>query len=76
MFDERQIEHISTKEVKVVDATGVGDSFIGSLIAQVINENDIDLEKMKDIIKLSSKVGALTTTKKGTLESIPSIEEL
>ncbi len=67
---------ILTQEVKMVDATGAGDAYIGSLIAQIINEEKIDHHKMMNFIKISSKVGAITTQKKGALSSIPKMEEV
>ncbi len=74
-----QGEHITIPSINIdniVDTTGAGDAFIGALVAQVINCEQIDLEKMKTMISLANKVGAITTTKVGALSSIPKFEDL
>ncbi|MCX0369885.1 carbohydrate kinase [Clostridium perfringens] len=65
---------IPTKEVRMVDATGAGDAFIGAVIAQVLNnEKDRSIE---EIIEMANFVGGITTTKVGALESIPTWDEV
>lgn len=69
---EKQIL-IPTNEVKMVDATGAGDAFIGAVIAQVLDDNK---KSMEDIIKIANLVGGITTTRIGALESIPTWDEI
>ena len=69
---EKQIL-IKTKEVKMKDATGAGDAFIGAVIAQILNEPGKSMEK---IVEMANLVGGITTTKLGALESIPTWDEL
>lgn len=57
--------------VGVVDTVAAGDSFNGAL-ACGITEN---LEK-QDILKMANQVGALTVTKEGAIQALPTIEEL
>lgn len=64
---------IPVKEVKMVDATGAGDAFIGAVIAQVLNNKDKTIE---EIIKIANLVGGITTKKLGALESIPTWDEI
>lgn len=64
---------VPTIEIKMKDATGAGDAFIGAVIAQVLNNPQKDME---EIIKLANLVGGITTTKVGALESIPTWEEV
>ncbi|HCW52452.1 MAG TPA: carbohydrate kinase [Clostridium sp.] len=64
---------IPAKEVKMVDATGAGDAFIGAVIAQVLNNKEEDIE---GIIKIANLVGGITTKKLGALESIPTWDEV
>lgn len=61
---EKQIL-IKTKEVKMKDATGAGDAFIGAVIAQILNEPGKSMEK---IVEMANLVGGITTTKLGALE--------
>ena len=69
---EKQIL-IKTKEVKMKDATGAGDAFIGAVIAQILNEPGKSMEK---IVEMANLVGGITTTKLGALESIPTWAEV
>lgn len=65
---------IPTNEVKMVDATGAGDAFIGAVIAQVLN--DEKERSIDEIIEMANLVGGITTTKLGALESIPTWDEV
>ena len=69
---EKQIL-IKTKEVKMKDATGAGDAFIGAVIAQILNEPGKSMEK---IVEMANLVGGITTTTLGALESIPTWDEV
>lgn len=69
---EKQIL-IKTKEVKMKDATGAGDAFIGAVIAQILNEPGKSMEK---IVEMANLVGGIATTKLGALESIPTWDEV
>ena len=69
---EKQIL-IKTKEVKMKDATGAGDAFIGAVIAQILNEPGKSMEK---IVEMANLVGGITTTKLGALESIQTWDEV
>ncbi|WP_042271842.1 carbohydrate kinase family protein [[Clostridium] dakarense] len=68
--------------VNAIDTTGAGDSFIGSFLYQ-LGENNIELdeienisdEKIKDMLLFSNKYAADTTTKKGAIAAMCTIEE-
>lgn len=64
---------VPTKELKMKDATGAGDAFMGAVLAQILNEPDKDII---EIVKMVNLVGGITTTKIGALESIPTWEEV
>lgn len=73
-----QIESIN---VKMIDSTGAGDAFIGALLSQIANLEDsksiLDNEALLiEFTKKANKVGALTTTKLGALDSIPTWDEI
>ena len=68
-------------EVKMIDSTGAGDAFIGALLSQIANLEDsksiLDNEEMLvEFTKNANRVGALTTTKLGALDSIPTWDEV
>jgi len=67
--------------VKMVDATGAGDAYIGAVLAQVAEldshkEALLDSVIMKKIIELANKVGAKTTEKYGAIQAIPRLEDI
>jgi fructokinase len=69
--------------VKVEGTTGAGDAFIGGFLYQMLNKNanqhnlvDIVEEHHKDILAFANASGALTTTGKGAISSIPSKEDI
>lgn len=73
-------EKISSIKVNVIDTTGAGDSFIGTLLAQ-ISRDKTSIKKpvpkrIKKYVKISNIAAALTVTKKGAFESIPSKDEV
>jgi fructokinase len=70
-------------KVKVEDTTGAGDSFIGSLLYQ-LSSNKVKLEdlvtldkrKIKDLLRFSNGVAALTVSKKGAIAALPTRVEV
>ena len=79
---EGQIGYHPGYTVDVQDTTGAGDAFIGSVIYQLLKGQDerepIDNLKHKasEILAMSNAVGALTTTQKGAIGSLPTLEEV
>ena len=74
------IEHQGYK-VKAIDTTGAGDAFIGAVISRILTSDMIDVAQLfenegKSILKFGNKVAALTTTRYGAIESLPTIEEV
>jgi fructokinase len=67
-------------KVDVVDTTGAGDAFIGALLYQLqcIGKplDDILITEWDKAMYFANAVGALTTTKKGAITSIPTNNEV
>jgi fructokinase len=66
-------------KVLVEDTTGAGDAFIGALLFKIakLDINKVELVKyIPEILKFANAVAALTTTKKGAMNAIPSIDEV
>lgn len=65
-------------KVKAIDTTGAGDSFIGAFLYQISNYdidiNNISYESIKEILKFSNAVAALTTMNKGAISALSSLE--
>lgn len=65
--------------VDTIDTTGAGDSFCGSLLYQLLKEEDfrrIPAEKIPGILKFCNAAGALATTKYAAIPSLPTEEEV
>jgi fructokinase len=69
--------------VKVQDTTGAGDAFMGGLLYQLLemNVNPENLEEIleshhEEILDFANASGALTTTGKGAISSIPAKEDI
>ncbi len=71
---------VDGRRVDVVDTTGAGDAFIGAVLYKVATkEVDIDNiteEAARQAIDFANAVAAITTTRKGAIESLPSIDEV
>lgn len=70
---------IETIKVKQVDSTGAGDAFMGAVLyqlSQLEGIKNLPFEKWKEIIRFANIVGALTTTKYGAMEGLPSLDEV
>lgn len=64
-------------KVEAIDTTGAGDAFIGSFLyqlAELEKITDLTEEGARDMLTFSNAFAALTTTKHGAVESLPTIE--
>ncbi|HEY3297492.1 MAG TPA: PfkB family carbohydrate kinase [Armatimonadota bacterium] len=69
--------------VAAVDTTGAGDAFVGAMLSQMLQRdlkvNDISelcKSELDEIAGVANAVGALATTKRGAIASLPTYEEL
>lgn len=68
-------EIVPSIEVEQVDSTGAGDAFVGGVLKKLSyeeNKEGIGFDRLKEIIKYGNIVGAMTCTKYGAIDSIPS----
>jgi ribokinase len=71
VVDRNGADHIPSFEVKLVDQTGRGDAFAGALAACCAVGDDL-----RKAVKFASAAGALTCTKFGSIEALPSKAEI
>lgn len=64
--------------VNTVDTTGAGDSFVGALLAKIVDDQSIleDEPRLREVLKYSNACGAITTTKKGAIPALPKDEDV
>ena len=70
-----EIEIVPSIKINQVDSTGAGDAFVGAVLKKICERNikkDISFNDFKEIIEYGNKVGALTCTNYGAIDSIPS----
>lgn len=71
---------VATIPVEVVDTTGAGDAFNAGYIYGLCEAkkpvSDLSRDELETILKRAVVVGALTTTKKGAISALPSMEEV
>lgn len=66
------------KKVQAVDTTGAGDTFCGSILYYLL-ENDfahLTEGQLGEMLEFANAAAALVTTKKGAIRSMPSKEEI
>lgn len=71
MKTENEEDRIPTFKVKAIDTTAAGDSFSGALAAHLAKGFTL-----RDALKIANATGALTTTKIGAQEALPTEEEV
>ena len=61
-----------------IETTGAGDTFMASVINFVLDNglNELDKDKLEQMLKISNGAAALITTKKGAIKSMPKLEEI
>ena len=77
--DGNNVEVIPSIKIKQVDSTGAGDAFVGGVlkrISEIENKKEINFDKWRDIIAYGNKVGAITCTNYGAIDSIPTEKDL
>ncbi|MDR1400615.1 MAG: carbohydrate kinase [Treponema sp.] len=68
-------------DVKTVDTTGAGDSFLGAVLYRLRDKKHAELkaitqDELADIIDFANAAGSLTTTRKGAIPALPSAAEI
>jgi fructokinase len=72
-YGEIEARQIAPFSVDSVDSTGAGDSFTASLLLRMVsNSGAID----DDDIRFASACGALTTTRVGAMDALPTLNEV
>lgn len=67
--------------VKAIDTTGAGDSFMAALLVKLLtapNRDELleDATRLGDVLHFANTVGALTTTRRGAIPALPTLEEV
>lgn len=69
--------HFSALGDKVIDTTGAGDCFIGSIIYKLLNkEADLTLSGIRDAVKFANSACSIVISKKGAMNAMPALDEV
>jgi len=71
VVDRNGADHIPAFGVELVDQAGRGDAFAGALAAYYAVKNDV-----REAVKFASAAGALACTKFGSIEALPTKDEI
>lgn len=72
---------LRTYDVKTIDTTGAGDSFLGTVHFRLRGKNleslkNIAPDELWEIVDFANAAGSLTTTKKGAIPAQPTMDEI
>ncbi|MGL5979130.1 MAG: carbohydrate kinase family protein [Erysipelotrichaceae bacterium] len=74
-----QTQQVSSISIKQIDTTGAGDAFIGALCSQLLEHNQpttLSFDHWVSMVHYANIVGALTCTRHGAMEAIPTKAEV
>lgn len=62
----------------VVDTTGAGDTFCGSVLGYICDHglDNLSRENLREMITFANAAASLVTTKKGAIKSMPNVDEV
>lgn len=82
-YTKDRVVKIPGNIVEVVDTTGAGDSFIGSFLFKLLEDdvnmeqlNSISDEKLREYLTFANAYAAYSTTKKGAIGSYATLDEI
>lgn len=72
--------HVPSITVNAIDTTGAGDTFLGALLSELLDCGEsleqLSAEKLREIIRFANAAGALCTTGRGAIASMPKREQI
>lgn len=77
--DDGQQTLVPAYEIKVIDTTGAGDSFIGAMLfkmSQSVAGEDFYLDKLPEFVAFAGKVSGLVCSKIGAMSALPTLAEV
>jgi fructokinase len=82
VFTPSMSAHVPGFQVQAVDTTGAGDAFLAGLLFSLYPSlhhlmlGDLDEEQLLQAVRFANAAGALTTTRRGAIPALPTLEEV
>lgn len=75
---DQDLVEVHSPKVKAIDATGAGDAFVGALLFQLMQGNDLlknglTIQTLKKAVQFACVAGALTCTELGAMEALSTL---
>jgi ribokinase len=71
IVSSKQVTHVNTYEVDVVDTTAAGDAFIAGFAARLLESDGLPGDVLTNAVRYGCACGALATTRFGAQPSLP-----
>ncbi|CAF2048584.1 hypothetical protein HID58_035717 [Brassica napus] len=74
----RLYDSVDPFHVKAVDTTGAGDSYVGAVLCNIVDDRTVlkDEARLREVLRFANACGAITTTKKGAIPALPTESEV
>ncbi len=76
IVSSKQVTHVNTYKVEVVDTTAAGDAFIAGFAARLLESDESSTDALTNAVRYGCACGALATTKFGAQPSLPTRAEV
>lgn len=76
LYFQEKLEIVPSISVEAIDTTGAGDAFIGAVLKQVCDKTPESYNEIKNYVSFANKVAAISTTKLGAIEALPTLEQI
>ena len=73
---QEKLEIVPSISVEAIDTTGAGDAFIGAVLKQICDKKRQKIIMKKNYVSFANKVAAISTTKLGAIEALPTLEQI
>lgn len=77
-YDGKRVEAKGYHQKNVVDTTGAGDTFCGSVLSYICDHglDGLTEENLSEMITFANAAASLVTTKKGAIKSMPDVDDV
>ncbi len=77
-YKNLEIKQEAYLQNNTIDTTGAGDTFCGSCLGYLIDNDihELNEDKLKNMLSFASAAASIVTTRKGAIRSMPEVEEV